>query len=140
MESQLWHEDACSQNGGEQEHFEDACIRMVVSDNCGMNMLEGDEQEHFADPSQIKTLQIQLKSSQGKINKVNASRLQATAAAHHWQEACRAEKASKKAAHKRKRVLYRAGINLPQTFNGSALCKMKEAFVLKKNNFKDCFI
>ena len=105
MESQLWHEDACSQNG--DEHFEDACSRMVVSHNCGMKMLEGDEQEQFAHPSQFKTLQSQLKTLQGKFNKVNASRLQATAAAHHWQKACRAEKAKKQPAHKRKQVLDR---------------------------------
>ena len=119
MESQLWHEDACNQNGDEQANFEDACSRMVVSPNCGMTvlegdeqehfedacsimvvshtcgmkMLEGDEQEHFADPSLIKTLQIQLKTLQSKLNKVNASRLLAAVAAHHWQEACRADKA-----------------------------------------------
>ena len=91
MESQLWHEDACSQKG--DEHVENACSRMVVSHNCGMKVLEGDEQENFADPSQLKTLQILLKTLQGKFNKVNASRLQAIAAAHHWQESCRAEKA-----------------------------------------------
>ena len=71
MESHLWHEDACSQNG--DEHFEDACGIMVVSRTCGMKMLEGDEQEHFADPSQLNTLQIQLKTLQGEFNQVNAS-------------------------------------------------------------------
>ena len=38
-------------------------------------------------------LQIQLKTLQSHFNKANASRLQATAAAHHGQEACRAENA-----------------------------------------------
>ena len=83
MESQLWHEDACSQNG--DEHFEDACSRMVVS-HCaaGMNMLEGEE-------TQVRTLQDKFNKFQEKLNKVNASKLQATAAAHHRQKTCLAE-------------------------------------------------
>ena len=105
MELQLWHEDACIQNG--DEHVEDACSSMVVSHKCGMKMLKGDGQEHFADPSQLETLQIQLNTLQGTFNKVNASRLQATAAAHHWHEAGRAEKAKDNQLTKRKQVLDR---------------------------------
>ena len=85
MESQLWHGDTCRQNG--DEHVEDACSRMVVS-HCaaGMNMLEGGE-------PQTKTLQDKFNKLQDKLNKVNASKRQATAAAHHCQKACLAKRA-----------------------------------------------
>ena len=68
------------------EHFEDACNRMVVSHNCGVNMLEGEE-------TQVKTSQDKFNKLQDKLNKVNASKPPAMAAAHHWQKACLAEKA-----------------------------------------------
>ena len=71
------------------EHFEDACSRMVVSHKCGMNMFEGEE-------TQVKTLQDKFNKLQYKLNKVNALKLQATAAAHHWPKTCLAEKAKQK--------------------------------------------